>query len=189
MGVDGGCRNRAVSEQDLHQSEIDVAFEKPGRIAVPKTVQGAAGKAGLTCGDAKGPTECTATDRPGTGLIGKKPTPVPVCRPELAQVLQNRPGEWNDPLLVALADDPQLTVDAVDGTDLKRRRLSRPQAACVDDSAAGSIDRVPQPRQERADLGIAEGVGKALLLGLADLFFANSAQSRLSVLRYRNWMP
>ena len=34
------------------------------------------------------------------------------------EALQNRSGQRNDPLLVALADNPQLTVDAVDGAYL-----------------------------------------------------------------------
>jgi hypothetical protein len=76
-----------------------------------------------------------------------------------------------------------VTVDAVDGAYLQRRCLSGPQTAGVDDGAAGFVDRVPEPREKIANLGIAERIGEALLLGQADLFFENSAQSRLSVLR------
>ena len=64
-----------------------------------------------------------------------------------------------DPLLVALADDPQLPVDAVDGAYLQRRPFSGPQTAGVDDGAAGSVDRVPQPWENSADLGSTEGIG------------------------------
>jgi hypothetical protein len=34
MGVDCGSRNRAVTEEDLHNAEVDTAFNKPGGIAV-----------------------------------------------------------------------------------------------------------------------------------------------------------
>jgi hypothetical protein len=84
MGVNCGGRNRTVTEQDLHHSEIDIAFKKPGRVAVPKTMQRAAADAGLKCGNREGTAECTATDRPIAGFVGKNPTRVPVGRPELA---------------------------------------------------------------------------------------------------------
>src|SRR4029453_17492739 len=104
-------------------------------------------------------------------------------------VVQNWLWQGNDPLLVALADDPQQTIDAVDGRNLKPSSFSGTQAAGVDDRGAGSVDRVLQARKETTDLGIAERIGEPLLLGLADLFFENRAQLRLSVSRYRNWMP
>jgi len=179
-------RDRAVPEQDLHHSEIDIAFKKPGRVAVPETMQRCTGDAGLTRSEREGTTEGASTDRPVTGLVGEEPTRVPVGLPELAQLLQNWLGQRDDPLFVALADNTQVTIDAVDRWDLERGSFSGSQPAGVDEGCAGPIDGVPQAWKEIADLGVAEGIGKALLLGLADLFFENSAQSRLSVLRYRN---
>ena len=99
------------------------------------------------------------------------------------------PGQRDDPLFVALADDAQLTLDAVDGPDLERSSFTGTQAAGVDEGRAGFVDRVLQARKEIADLGITERIGEPLLLGLPDLFFENRAQSRSSVSRYRNWMP
>jgi hypothetical protein len=106
-----------------------------------------------------------------------------VGRPELAQAFENRSGQRNDPLLVALADNPQLTVDPVDGANLERDCLSGTQAAGVDDGAAGFVDGVLQAGKEVTDLGVSERIGEPLLLGLTDLFFENKAQSKLSVLR------
>jgi hypothetical protein len=63
--------------------------------------------------------------------------------PELAQVVQNWPGQWDDPLFVALANDAQLTIDAVDGADLKSGSFSGPQTTGVNDGAAGFVNRVP----------------------------------------------
>jgi hypothetical protein len=63
--------------------------------------------------------------------------------PELAQVVQNWPGQSDNPLFVALANDAQLTIDAVDRADLKSGSFSDPQTTGVDDGAAGFVDRVP----------------------------------------------
>ena len=74
--------------------------------------------------------------------------------PELAQVVQNCLGEQDDPLFVALAEDPQQTIDAVDGPDLERSSFTGTQAAGVDEGRAGFVDRVLQARKEITDLGI-----------------------------------
>ena len=109
--------------------------------------------------------------------------------PELAQAIQDWTGQRDDPLFVALADDPQVSIDAVDGPDLEGSSFAGTQAAGVNEGRAGFVDRILQARQETADLGITDRIGEPLLLGLPDLFFENSAQSRSSVLRNRNWIP
>jgi hypothetical protein len=103
--------------------------------------------------------------------------------------MQDWAGQRDDPLFVALADDAHLAIDAVDGPDLERSSFAGTQATGVDEGRAGLVDRVLQARKEIADLGISERIGKPLLLGLPDLFFENRAQSRSSVLRYKNWIP
>ena len=139
--------------------------------------------AGLACGEGEGTAERPASDGPVAGLVGKKPPRVPVGCPELAQIVQNSLRQGDDPLFVTLADDPQQAIDAVDSRNLEGGCLSGTQAAGVDEGCAGPVDGVPQARKETTDLGIAERMGEALLLGLADLFFENSAHSRLSVCR------
>jgi hypothetical protein len=113
-----------MPEQNLYDSEVDTAFDEPGGVAVPKAMKRGPGDAGLTCCDREGTAERPASDRAVAGLVGKKPTRVLVGLPELAQVVQNWPGQRDDPLFVALADDPQLTIDPVDGADLERGCLS-----------------------------------------------------------------
>ena len=137
---------------------------------MPKSMKRNAGNASFARGDGDAAAERPASDRAVAGLVGKKPALVPVGRPELAQVVQNRPRQGNDPLFVTLTDYPQQTIDVVDGRNLKASSLSSTQAASVDERRAGFVDWVPQARKEFADLGIAEQVGKPLLLGLADLF-------------------
>jgi hypothetical protein len=122
--VDGGRGDRAVTEQNLYNSEVDTAFDEPGRVTVPKAMQRGPGDAGLACRDREGTAERPTSDRAVAELVGKKPTRVPVGLPERAQLVQNWPRQQDDPLLVALADDPQLTVDPVDGPNLECGCLS-----------------------------------------------------------------
>ena len=90
---------------------------------------------------------------------------------------------------MTLADNAKQSVVAVDGTDLKGRRLADPQTAGVHDGKAGSVDRVRYAAKQPADLGVGKRAGQPLLSRQTDLFFTNSAQSRLTVYRYRYWMP
>lgn len=113
-----------MPEQDLYNSEVDTAFDEPRGEAVPKAMQRGPGDAGLACRDREGTAERPASDRATAGFVGKKPTRVLVGLPELAQVVQNWPRQRDDPLFVALADDPQLTIDPVDGPNLERGCLS-----------------------------------------------------------------
>ena len=108
----------------MHNSQVDTAFDEPGGVAVPKAMQRGPGDAGLVCRDREGTAERPAPDWPVAGLVWKKPARVLVGLPERAQVVQNWPGQRDDPLFVALADDPQLTIDPVDGPNLERGCLS-----------------------------------------------------------------
>jgi hypothetical protein len=142
MGVDCGGRNRAVTKEDLHNSEVDTAFNEPGRVAVSKAMWRDAGDASFTCRDREGTAERTPSDRPVAGFVGKEPSWVLMGLPELAQLVENWSGQRDDPLFVALADDAQLTIDTIDSANLKGGSFSGPQTAGVDDGAAGFVDRV-----------------------------------------------
>ena len=134
MRVDCGRFNGAVTEQNLHNCDIDTALDQPGCIAVAKAMERGAGDAGLARGEGEGTAERPAPDRAVAALVGKKPARVPVRRPELAQGIEDRPGQRDDPFFVALADDPQQTIDTVDGPNLEPSSLSGAQPAGVDDS-------------------------------------------------------
>ena len=133
MRVDCGRFNGAVTQQNLDNSEIDTAFDEPRGVAVSKAMERGPTDAGLSCGEREGTAERPSTDGPVAGLVGKQPAWVPVRRPELAQVLQNGLGQWDDPLFVTLADDPQQAIGAVDSRNLEGGCLSGTQAAGVDD--------------------------------------------------------
>src|SRR5215831_6640427 len=89
--------------------------------------------AGLACGDGEGTGERPASDGAVAGPVGKKPARVLVGLPERPQVIENWPWQRDDPLFVALADDPQLTIDAVDGRDLEGSPFTGTQAAGSDE--------------------------------------------------------
>lgn len=113
-----------MTEQNLYNSEVDTAFDEPGGVAVPKAMECGPSDAGLACRNRQGAAERPASDRPIAGLVGKQPARVPVGLPERAQVVQNWLRQRDDPLFVALADNPQLTIDPVDGANLERGCLS-----------------------------------------------------------------
>src|SRR5262245_3165253 len=124
MRVDCGRRNRAMPEQNLYNSEVDAAFDEPGPVAVPKAMQRGPTDAGLACRDREGTAERAASNRAVADLGRKKPKRVLVGLPQLSHVVQNGPRQRDDPLVVALPDDPQLTIDPIDGPNLKRGCLS-----------------------------------------------------------------
>jgi hypothetical protein len=51
-----------------------------------------------------------------------------------------------------------------------------------------SVDRVRDAAKQPADLGVGKRAGQPLLSRQTKLFFAKSAQSRMTVYRYRYWM-
>ena len=52
-----------MSEWDLHNSEVDTAFDEPGRVAVLKAMKRGPGDARLTCRDREGTAKRPASDR------------------------------------------------------------------------------------------------------------------------------
>lgn len=140
-------------------------------------------------GGREGAIERAAADRVGGGARGEQPAWVLVGLPSLTQAHKHRFGQRNEPLFITFTDNTKQSVVAVDGTDLKGCGLADPQTAGIHDGKASSVDRVRYAAQQPANLGVGERVGQPLLPRQADVFFENSAQSRLSVYRYRYWMP
>jgi hypothetical protein len=100
-----------------------------------KAMECGAGDAGFACGDGEGTAERPRPIEPSPALLGKS-------QRGFLWVFQNsrKPSmDWvwerHDPLLIALADDAQMTIDAVDGPNLERGSFNGTQAAGVDDGA------------------------------------------------------
>lgn len=87
-----------------------------------------AGRAGR---QAKGAAQCKSIDwfaRVGTG---EEPARITVRFPELAQFVENWSGQRNPSLLVALADDVEKQIGAIDRFDFESRAFADAQAASV----------------------------------------------------------
>ena len=101
--------------------------------------------------------------------------------PDLAEHLDGRFGQRENPLLVSLADDTQNHLLGVDRGDGERDRLVDPQAISVDEGKAAAKDRLFQGGDQAAAVFVAANVGQPLPGWLADFFFVNRGQSYPSV--------
>jgi len=90
--------------------------------------------------------------------------------PHAAKALVDRPRHWNEPLLIALADDPQQAAGLVDGGDRKRSSLADPQAAGIDQAEAAAMNGVADGADDTLYLGMGKRLRQAPLLGKSDLF-------------------
>ena len=72
----------------------------------------------------EGAVEGAPPDRVISSPIGEEPAWVLVKLPKPPQAPQHRVREWNQPLLVALADDCEEVTAAVDCRDLQAHRLA-----------------------------------------------------------------
>ena len=102
--------------------------------------------------------------------------------PHAAKALVNRPWHRNEPLLIALADDPQQAAGLVDGGDRKRSSLADPKATGIDQADAATMDGIADGADNPLHLGMGERLGQTPLLGKPELFL-NNAQSTPSVCR------
>jgi hypothetical protein len=102
----------------------------------------------------EGPDEDASTDRRGTGDIGEDPARVAMARPQSAQSLEHRLRKRHMAFLVALADDAQHAIGAVDGGDLESGGLGDAQAAGIDQREAGLMDGIADRTQQLANLAI-----------------------------------
>ena len=108
---------------------------------------------------------------------GKEPPPAAVGFPDLAEHLEDRFGQRENPLLVSLADDVQDHLPGVDRGDGERDRLGNAQAISVDEREAGPIQGHLQRGDQAAAIRVTADVGQPLPAWLADFFFVNRGQS------------
>lgn len=140
------------------------------------------GQVGRLSGIGKGLDQDVGAERAGSLAVWKEPAGIAVRLPHLAQTVMDRPRQRHEAFLVALAEDPQEPADFGDGGDFECGGLADPQAAGIDQSKAGLVDRIADVAEDTLDLGMREGLRQPLLLGQSDLFL-NSGQSRPSVCR------
>lgn len=102
--------------------------------------------------------------------------------PHPAKTLVHRSRHWNDPFLVAFADNPQQAAGLVDGVDWKSGGLADSQAAGIHQAKTTAVNRVVDGTENALHLAMRERLQQPLLLGEPDLFL-NSTQSTHSVFR------
>jgi len=187
VGVDRRRADAGVAEQDLDGADVDLVLEQPGRIGMAQCVGRRPASAGKLCrldGSREAAGQDIDANRTAVPAIGEEPSPATVALrlPHAAKALVNRPRHRNEPLLVALADDPQQAAGLVDGADRKTGSLADPQAAGIDQAEAAAMNRVADGADNPLHLGMAERLRQPPLLGQPELFL-NNAQSTPSVCR------
>src|SRR5438477_12334172 len=114
-----------MPEQDLRDPDVDTAFEQPGRVAMPQRMwRDASGNPGSSGRLLERQPQCVATDRPILAGARAQPALVAMGLPEAAQLGENRLRQRYLPLFVALADNAEQSIDAVDRRDFERRSLA-----------------------------------------------------------------
>ena len=176
-----------MAEQDLDGADVDLLLEQPGGIGVAQGVgcrPASLGQSGQLDGSHEGVAQDIDAERTAVPAIGEQPlaAAVAIGLPHPAQALVNRPRHRNEPLLVALADDPQQAAGLVDGGDRKSSSLPDAQAAGIDQAEAAAMNGVADGADNPQRLAMGERLGQPPLLGKPELFLKNS-QSTPTVCR------
>lgn len=105
-----------MSEQDLHDAEVDPLLQESGRKAVAKRVRS---EVGIETTGRPGRVEGPANRLPGNVravlAVGKEPLGALMDLPDLAEHGKRRLGEGQGAFLVAFTDDPKEHPLRVDG--------------------------------------------------------------------------
>jgi len=161
-----------MTEQDLHQADVDALFQEFGGETVAQRVrcEAVAEIARIPCA-VEGPARHSTGQMIGAVAVGEDPRPAAVDLPDLTQHGQGRFGEGQGSFFVAFADDPQEHPLGVDGRDGQRQGLADAQAAGVDQRETAAVDRQPDGGDQAAAVLVASNVGQAFAIGLADFFW------------------
>jgi hypothetical protein len=184
VGVDGGGGDGGVAEQNLHDADIDAILDQSCRVTMLQRMRRhplpeACG--GGSCG--KGARQHPIAERRVPVAIGKQPTAIAMGPPQAVQIVEDRPWQRHQPLLVGFADDPQHLAGSVNGADLQRGGLADMQAARINDGEARLVDRVADAAEQLPDLSFRQRFRQPLLPGRANPFSPNSPHARPSVRR------
>jgi hypothetical protein len=123
--VGGGRCDADVPEQNLHDSGVDAAFQEPRGIAMPQRMRREALRdAGFAGRCPKRAPQCVAADWPVVAPVGAQPSRVAMHLPQAAQLVEDRLRQWHSTFLVALANDADHPIDAIDCGHFKGRSLA-----------------------------------------------------------------
>src|SRR5271156_2333504 len=178
VGIDLGGPRALKTQKDLDDPDVHAALEHVRGEAMTQRVRSEIGveATGVARLDERGP-------RGRIGEVGrrspagKEPPLAAVGFPDLAEHLEDRFGQRQNPLLVSLADDAQNHLLGVDRRDRQRDRLVDPQAISVDDGKTAAIDGLFQGGDQATAVLVTADVGQPLSAWRADFFFVNRGQS------------
>ncbi len=131
---------------------------------------------GVACRDERGPCGRIG-EMSRRSPAGKEPPLATVGFPDLAEHLEDRFGQRQNPLLLSLADDVQIHLLGVDRGDKKRNGLGNAQAVGVDERESGPIQGHLERGDQAAPIRVTADIGQPLPAWLADFFFVNRGQS------------
>src|SRR4029453_268150 len=100
-----------------------------------------------------------AADRASAIAGWAEPTPVAMRLPEAPQLGEDGLRQRDAAFLVALADNPNKSIDPIDRPHLQPRRLPDAQAAGIHEQQGSSGDRAPCAAKDRTRLDGGENVG------------------------------
>jgi hypothetical protein len=107
-------------------------------------------------------------------MVRKQPQGIVGGLPHATQLGEDWLRQRNQPFLIALADDAQRQIGAVDRADLQAQRLADPQTTSIGERQAGFVNRAFYAAEQPADLLIGQDLGQTLLRRQANLFLENS---------------
>jgi len=155
VSITGRRLDAGVPKQNLHDPGIDAAFQEPCGVAVPERMRADAPlDAGVLGRRPEGLPERQARDWPGAAAAGAKPARIAMRLPKAAQRGEDRPGQGNQPFLVALADDAEQSFRAVDMRHFNLRGFADAQAAGVHQKRRGPDGRLPYAANKGARFGV-----------------------------------
>jgi len=176
--IDRGGRDVRVAEQDLHDPDVDAVLDQPCRVRMPQGMRGyAVANARRVSRGGEGVRQHVSVERPISAPIGEQPAWVAMGPPHRAELVENRLGQQHQPLLVALANDTQHLVGAVDGADLQMGGFADAQAARIHGGEARPGDHVADVAEQLTDLLLGQRMRQPLLSRDDDPFFPGTGPS------------
>lgn len=123
--VGGGRCDADVPEQNLHDPGVDAALQEPRGIAMPQRMRREAFRdAGFADCCPKRAPQRVAADWPVAVPVGAQPSRVTMHLPKAAQLVEDRLRQRHSPFLVALANDADQPVGAIDCGHFECRSLA-----------------------------------------------------------------
>jgi len=167
-----------MSQQDLHDADVDALLEQLGGEAVTQGVRlEVFVKETCVARVVERFPKGRKRNVRGAVAAGEEPRGVAMRLPHLTQHSEHRFGERQGTLLVAFAYQTQQHLPGIDRRERQPSSFAQTESASVHRGQTSAIDRVADCRDQLAAVGITAGIRQTLLTREADFFLVNSGQS------------